>query len=157
MREIKFRAWDMVSKKMLATRETWLRTWKDSDCEPDNDYDFKKLELYVDQNGHVLEDTYEHGICDTHYQLQGKPKYILMQYTGLKDRNSKEIYEGDIVTDLKGRGEVSYSPPGFVVEVGEPIRYWLGGGKEYPPHFQLTDTEVISNIYEELVLEAVKE
>lgn len=67
-REIKFRAWDASGQY------------------------FKPLE---DEGDYYFRDD-DNGLCL--YDKWGKCKNtILMQYTGLKDKNGKEIYEGDIV------------------------------------------------------------
>ena len=73
-REIKFRAWDEVSEKML--------NWND----------------FLDTN---MKNTF---IAPESTGL------ILMQYTGLHDKNGKEIYEGDIVQqfDIKENGIIEY-------------------------------------------------
>jgi len=71
MREIKFRVWSIVDNKFI-------------DC-----YDMDLHGNWV----HV-------GLGDQLYYTNtgDKPdEYILQQYTGLKDNNGKDIYEGDII------------------------------------------------------------
>lgn len=114
MREIKFRAWDTVKKKM-----------------------FSAYEMGQDQEALLPDGRGFANISSTSTKLTQIHSHLLpLQYTGLKDKNGREIYEGDIVELAMTGFGISKK---FVVE-------WEGNG--YGTMLEDFHREVIGNIYE---------
>lgn len=141
MRAIKFRAWDILNDEML-----YLDSLPD-----DVDVDMRKGKITL-----LGEPPDSDFAPASWFEIDCK----LMQYTGLKDKNGKEIYEGDIVnhwTDKKSDGGgyicgsggfhpensrvVTFEGGQFLIDA-DPIKealYWLN---------RLYKGGVIGNIYE---------
>lgn len=91
------------------------------------------------------------GICyaqdeDGYWEEIDEERYIVEQYTGLKDKNGKEIYEGDIVT-LNGEWEVIKHDDYYLVTF-ENGCFRVGDGYDNEAGSYLSDWRVIGNIHE---------
>jgi len=126
MREIKFRAWDKKNKRMAKVYTLGL-----------TGIDYSTI-----QSGGVL------------LSGCGKNDIELMQFTGISDKNGKEIYEGDIfgVYSLIGDFAGSHEPRGKVVFDNDLCAYVaedVNGGWVYlSEYIEKPRYEVIGNIYE---------
>lgn len=95
---------------------------------------------------------------EEYIETENKNKFELMQFTGLNDKNGKEIFEGDIVRYTKSKDFVSEI---FIIELtngffgGKWMTYFKDGKRNWHDcispalkHKEMNKYEVIGNIYE---------
>lgn len=127
-KEIKFRLWSKIGKKFIET-------------------DNPDLDFVINNNGYLYSIEYCYGETCILPQMDIE----VLQFTGLQDRNGKEIYEGDIIKyNFPYDGRLKHISPVTYLETQASFGIKDIYGNEIPLYRITANNyfEVVGNIYE---------
>lgn len=130
----RFRAWDKATKEMYGADDIIA-------------INFEEKEIFVQTI------YFEQGLPDSrdldYYDFDD---IVLMQSTGMRDKNDREIFEGDIVKVTDGDERTNFPDGGIGTICGlDEIFMWYIDGQVHNGLFDISQEyyiEVIGNIYE---------
>lgn len=127
-REIKFRAWDSVHNRMIYSDKHLGYMPFDDNCFCNYDFNISKKGAYC------------FAYDDYNDEITNETDLPIMMWTGLKDKNGKDVYEGDLLKSY-------YEKPG-IIKWNDELGAFQVKGIPSQTMKRCHEMEVIGNIYE---------